>query len=433
MSTDRGASASAPDLLTPDDALPPLDARKNFVWSVAGNATYAISQWAVVVVLAQLGTVTDVGRFALGLAITAPIVMFSGLQLRAVYATDAKAEFLFADYLKLRLLTVSVALITVVLIGLVVARTSELFLVVLLVGLAKGLESVSDAFYGVMQKRERMDRLSLSLILRGSLSLVAVALAMAVTDQVLVAAAGYAAAGALVLIGFDVPASRTLLTTELATRGSTPPPAGAVRALAKIALPLGIVMFLISVNVNIPRYFVEGLLDTQALGYFAAIGYLYVGGNMLMIALGESVAPRLSRLYISSRSDYRRLVGRMVLLAAALGVVGIVGASLFGDVVLRALYGPSYAERSDVLVWLMGAAALGFVSSMLSFALTAARSFGVQVPLFATVAAATLVLSWVFIRWFGLQGAGYALFGAAIVQLFLTAIAYSKTAHRTES
>ena len=425
MSGGDFASADAPEAtLTPDDALQPLAGRANFSWSAVGNASYALSQWAIIIVVAQLGSAADVGRFALGLAITAPVVLLSGLQLRAVYATDSRSRFPFADYLSLRLVTSCLALVVIMGFAWLSAGTSEVATVIVMIGIAKVCEGISDAFYGVMQKRERMDRLSISLILRGVLSLVAVALAMLVTGEVVVAAASYAVVGAAILIAYDIPVTRSLLRRGSSESIRPARPGGATLSLAKLAFPLGIVMFLISVNVNIPRYFVEGSLGASALGYFAAIGYLYVGGNTLMVALGESVAPRMSRFYVADRSAYKRLVGRMVLVAFAVGVVALSVTIFFGSALLDILYGPSYADRSHVLVWMMAAAGLGFVSSILSFGLTAARFFAIQVPMFATVALATLLLSWQLIPSMGLDGAAYALLASSALQLVLTGAAF---------
>jgi len=423
MSTESHPVEAAQTMLTPDDSLPPLTARTNVSWSTIGNATYAVSQWAIVIAIARIGTPADVGVFALGLALTAPIVLLTGFQLRAVYATDAKGRFRFAEYLTLRLITSAIAAVVIVILAVTTASRGSTSVIVM-IGVAKALEGLSDVFYGVMQKRERMDRLSVSLMMRGAFSLVGVAAAMALTRDLVIAASAYAAVGAITLGLFDVPVARRLLTS----RGPDPirpvRPRGDTLELARLAYPLGIVMFLISVNVNIPRYLVESFLGPSSLGYFAAVAYLYVGGTTLMVAVGESAAPRMSRLYLSDRPGYVRFVTRMAAAAAGLGIVSVCIAWLFGDVLLLGLYGAEYAERSEVLVWLMAAAALGFVSSVLGFALTAARSFRVQVPLFALVALTTLGLSFVLIPRFGLHGAAYAVFGAAVLQVGLTALAY---------
>src|SRR3954469_7592651 len=86
-----------------------LSLRSNFSWTFAGNVVYAGCQWGMLMVLAKLGSPERVGQFALGLAVTAPILMFSNLQLRAIQATDARREYRFGHYLALRLATTALA------------------------------------------------------------------------------------------------------------------------------------------------------------------------------------------------------------------------------------------------------------------------------------------------------------------------------------
>ena len=86
-----------------------LSLKANFSWTLAGNVAYAASQWAMLVVLAKLGTAEKVGQFVLGLAVTAPVMLFSSLKLRSVQATDARGDFHFGDYFALRLLCTALA------------------------------------------------------------------------------------------------------------------------------------------------------------------------------------------------------------------------------------------------------------------------------------------------------------------------------------
>src|SRR5205807_111503 len=87
--------------------------RSNFKWTFAGNVIYAACQWGMLSVLAKAGSAATVGQFALGLAVAAPVFMFSNLQLRAVQATDARSEYEFADYFTLRVLASALGLMVV--------------------------------------------------------------------------------------------------------------------------------------------------------------------------------------------------------------------------------------------------------------------------------------------------------------------------------
>ncbi|MEO1184920.1 MAG: lipopolysaccharide biosynthesis protein, partial [Cyanobacteria bacterium J06636_27] len=114
----------------------PLSLRRNFSWTFIGNAVYAACQWGMLVVLAKLGSPEMVGQFTLGLAITAPVIMFTNLHLRSVQATDAKQQFLFNDYLGLRLLSTGLALLIIAAITFISGYEKETLLVILLIGVA---------------------------------------------------------------------------------------------------------------------------------------------------------------------------------------------------------------------------------------------------------------------------------------------------------
>ena len=65
-----------------------LSLQQNFAWTTVGNAAYSACQWALVCLLAKLGSPEMVGQYALGLAVTTPVLMLGQLNLRAVLATD---------------------------------------------------------------------------------------------------------------------------------------------------------------------------------------------------------------------------------------------------------------------------------------------------------------------------------------------------------
>lgn len=168
--------------------------RRNVVWTLTGDATYAACQWGILIVIAKLGNAEMVGRFALGLAITAPVILFSNLALRPIQATDAKREYVFADYFGLRLITTVLSLVVIAGIVLIAGYRRETGLVILAVGAAKAVEAISDVFYGLLQQHERMDYIARSQLLKGPMSLAAMALAIHMTEEgVLWGAMGLAA------------------------------------------------------------------------------------------------------------------------------------------------------------------------------------------------------------------------------------------------
>jgi O-antigen/teichoic acid export membrane protein len=408
-----------------------LSLRHNFSWTFMGNVVYAACQWGMLVVLAKLGSPEMVGQFTLGLAVTAPVIMFTNLQLRALQATDARHEYTFGDYLGLRLIATGVGILIILGITLTAGYPWEKLLVILVVGLAKAIESISDVFYGLSQQREQMDRISISMMIKGPLSLLLLGIGVYLTHSVLWGAVGLLVAWAIVLVSYDIPTGAFLLNTSLGTLQSETSGKSnlavvlrprwhvdRLRKLIWLALPLGFVMMLISLNTNIPRYFIERYMGERELGFFAAISYLMVATAMVVGALGQSASPRLAKYYATGNSiAFRTLLLKMVGIGLLMGVAGVFVVLVAGREILTIFYRPEYAEYTDIFMLIMVTTAISDVASFLGYAMTSARYFRIQMPVSLIVTAISAIACFWLIPSMGLRGAAIALLIAGIVQL----------------
>lgn len=399
-----------------------LTLRQNFSWTFVGNGVYAASQWGILVVLAKLGTPAMVGQFALGLAITAPIIMFANLQLRAVQATDARREYAFADYLGLRLLTTVGALGVIALLLALSGFEAQTAAVIGFIALAKAFEALSDVFFGLLQQRERMDRIALSLMIEGPVTLVVMGVIMLLTGDVVLAVAGMALVWGLQLVLYDV-RSGVLILREQRERLRPRFQRAHLQRLAWLALPLGFVTMLNSLTFNIPRYVIQDQLGEQQLGVFAAISYLMVAGLTVVGALGQSASPRLAAYASNSEwAAFRALLAKLVGISAGVGSLGIIAALVAGEALLNLFYGPAYAVHADLFRVMMVAALLSYTASMLGYALTALRYFRAQVGLNVLYGGVILLAALGLIPHMGLVGGALALCVLFLSQIVLSSL-----------
>jgi O-antigen/teichoic acid export membrane protein len=134
--------------------------------------------------------------------------------------------------------------------------------------------------------------------------------------------------------------------------------------------------------------------------------------------LGDSLTPRLARDYaLGRRREFGVRVLRSAGLGAGLGIAGILVAVVAGRPLLQLLYGPAYADHTDVLILTMIAAGIGYVASFSGYAVTAARYFRAQLPLFAVVVLVTAAGCWWLVPIWGLRGAAAALALSSLTQL----------------
>jgi O-antigen/teichoic acid export membrane protein len=425
----RSISSTEPisihDIKTPQTA-GALSLRINVSWTFAGNVIYTASQWGILVIIAKIGIPEQVGQFTLGIAVTAPILIFSMLSLRQLQATDVKNEYTFHEYLTVRLVTTLIAFTALGFLVWVSKFEFHQLVIILLIGLAKGFEAISDICLGLFQKHERMDRVALSFIIKAFLSLIFVFIAFNTTHDVSWASASLLLAWLIVLISFDLKNVRKIL------KENEPPerlknwlkPHWDMRRYVKLvvySLPLGFAALLITLNSNIPRYFIEYYSGDKSLGIFSALVYLLYAGNTVISAIGQSACPRLARYY--QTHDYTKftaLLIKFVLFGAGLGLTGIVLAIFFGKEILTFIYQPEYAQYQDVFIWVMAGGGIMYMCSFLGFGMTASRNLKIQPVLYGvSVFLSFLVGIWV-IPEHGILGAGWLLTFVAGIQFLLT-------------
>jgi len=404
-------SISEHQVRTQPIAAPPL--RVSFSWTLAGNAVYAITQFGMLSVLAKLGSAAVVGQYALALAISAPVFMFTNLQLRGVQATDACDEYEFADYFSLRCLSTAVGVLTIALIALLAGYDADTKVVILLVAIAKAVETFSDVIAGHLQKFERLDQVARALMIRGLASVFNFSAVFFVTRNLIISLSVLSLTWLATIGLYDFRVLARVLTSGNYFCFSGP----ILRKLVWLSLPLGVVMALNSLSTNIPRYILERKLGTAELGVFASLAYLVTAMSLISIALGQSVTARLSRLFAAGELNaFRSLTGKLLLLAAGLGMGGVAIASMFGRPVLTFVYRPEYAEQVNLLIVMVVDASVTAASIFLGFAMTAARCFRAQITIMIVNLVVTIVCTFLLLPHFGLLGAGYALLSSSLVQ-----------------
>lgn len=389
--------------------------KKNFVWTFLGNVIYAGSQWGILVVLSKLRSAADLGMFVYALALATPTFMFANLQLRAIQGTDVRERYSFNLYFTLRIICVILGILVLTTILLVMRTDRVTFYTGLLIMVARAVECISDIFYGALQMREEMRLQAQSLILKGLLTLPLLCLGLWLTNSVAGAAAGVALAWTLLLLVYDVPVTLRLLCKT--HDGCKSPfsflkpslPRVQTKMLLKDALPLGVVMLFLSLNTNIPRYFMKSYAGVAALGIFAALSYLQVAGATVITALGQAASPKLARFFQTGRiREYKVLLFKVSMLGSGLGLLAVIGAILFGKQALTLLYRQEYAAYYRELIILAVSAALSYGFGFLGYGMTAACSYRPQLVSIIGSTVALVISCYVLIPKWSIAGAAYA-------------------------
>jgi O-antigen/teichoic acid export membrane protein len=381
-----------------------------------GNGAFSLAQWGRVAVLAKLASPALIGEYALALALVNPVFMFTNLQLSAVQATDARNKYEFSDFAVLRLLCSGGALLFVTALVFALHWNNSIRALVLVLVLGLAVDSLSDVFGGLQQKHERIDRLGISLMLRATLSITVFTLVFWHTHSIIAAVATLSATSAIVLVTWDLTMGRRILRYAplLAWNSQR------LRNLAIFSFPLGLIMMLISLNVNVPRYALMRYSGSAELGIFASLSYVVMAMALVVNGLGQSVSTRLSRFYAQGEVQrFRELIMRFCGIGALLGFGGLGGAALLGRPLLALIYRPEYSARVNVFLVLAATSAVSAVASFLGYGITAAHVFRYQVWTMLAAMLTTVVASLLLVPRWNSMGAAISLLISSFVQVVI--------------
>jgi O-antigen/teichoic acid export membrane protein len=418
-------------------------------WTLTGNVVYVACQAGWLILISKLSTEESRGQFVLALSISAPVIFFSTVALRQVLATDVKHEFPFGVYLRIRLLTTGLAIAVIGTIAAVQWIDHRAAAVVLfLVGFAKAFESISDIVFGRMQQFERLDRVALSMVIKGLTSLVFLAFGLVITHDAIGAAAGIVLGFLITLLLVDIPSARLaaqhaaragLLEHPDQTEGPLFLGDGSGWQLIRRAAPLAFASGLIVLNPNILIYFIgwtSGARSEELVGVYGSLNYLPQIGTIVVSALGVATATRLAKYYAEGNfHDFYRVAWWLVCFCLALGMLGALIAFVAGKEVLAVLFRSTDAKYAPVLVWIMLSAAISYVASILGFAVTATRIFQRFTVPYLMVTVVAIVASALLIPRFGLVGAAWAAglmnLAACVAPIFILISLHSRYIHGT--
>jgi O-antigen/teichoic acid export membrane protein len=177
-------------------------------------------------------------------------------------------------------------------------------------------------------------------------------------------------------------------------------------------------VLLTSLYSTVPAYFIKHALGERDLGIFTAIGFMISIGNMAVVSLGQSAFTRLARSYATGNlGAFTSLLAKLLAFGAALGVCGMVVSKLAGREILTLLFRPEYAERAELLLWIMAAGGVLFMAQFLGFGMTAAGYYNSQVLLNILANLSLFAACYWLVARQGLLGAIFAMLIAAVVQL----------------
>ena len=361
---------------------------------------------AVAVLLVRWLGAEELGRYAYVLAFCFPFGALADfgvgtLCIREASAHPERAGEIVATARRLAGRLSLAAVLVMMVVAVAIAHESDVLAAIALAGLASVLSALTLPYVVLLTAREQMRRLSLH-------RMVGAVMGGLVTLAVLLAGGGLVAllGGALGVSALMLAVARALAGPARAERGALE--AGGVVAMARTALPFGLLMTGFALYYRIDMVMIEWMIGPREVGFYAA-AYRFLDVVIVLAAsLSGPLFPRLSAVARARPQEARRLLEDAWRPLLALGLPLSIGACALAGPLVTTLFGVAFADSAPLLRVLICGTLPLFWSNLAGHALIAAHRVWPLVAVYAASAAVNVGLNLLLIPRYGAAGAAVA-------------------------
>lgn len=399
--------------------------KKDYIWNTLGVLAQNIISPILLIIVARINGVNDVGLFSFALSLALIFWAFSIWGARTYQVSDARGEFSHQSYVAVRVLLSLGVLGAALLFCLFNSYDLYKTLVIISLVFYKILESIADAVYGILQLNGRLYISGRSLLFKSLLSMGLFILLDVITKNIMIASLGLIVSNLVLLLCYDVPRARKFSLVWV----SSDKLAITYREswiIIKRCAPIASVIFMSMFSLMIVRYFID-LYHPEEIGYFGILAMPITALGLLITFILQPNVVRLSELYFKKKNkNFNNIVLSIVTFTFAISLLIVPVVYFFGVDIFKLIFGLEFSRyRYIMLIFVGGAIVNAFVTIFINI-LTIMRHFKIQFyTLF--ISNIVLVMAAALLIYRGSFLGGVILYAIVnLIQLGFLIIAYNK-------
>ena len=390
-----------------------VSVKRNILWNSIGTFAMFFCQWLMMVLVVRLSGYADSGILSLSISCGNVFLIIAAFGVKTYQVSDVKGKYQAGQYYAAKIFSIILTLVAAGVFVLISSYEGVEKRAIIFYALYIMVYSYSDAIYGELQKRWRLDIAGISMCIRHIAALIVFCLLIRLTGDICFTILMMLIASLAVLFLYDLPQTKK--------RGHIPiiPDFTEKKGLLllKECFPYAIYTFLHTLILTVPKLAVRGYFDKDTLGIYSAVmapvTVLQVAATFVINPLSTLLAFHLQDKKIRELS---RIILKCMLMLAAFLAGGILIAVFLGKWGLKILYGASITPYSYLLVPMVIVSVLTALTILLgNLSIVLRDRLGANLS--GGIGLAAAVLSSVFlVRSIGMQGANISLIIGLLIQ-----------------
>ncbi len=389
---------------------------KSIVWNAIGITLNSIYSIFLTMFISWSSDVSTLGQFSYAFYIASLFSMIGNYGGRVYHVSDTTKEYSDSNYVSLKYVSDIIMIIVTLIFCFSNAYSINKITLILFFVLYRAFESISDSYYGIMQKNDNLVQVGKSMSFKALTSTILFIILFLSTKNILISSLSFIFVYGLFTFLYDKRVCEKYSLTKIEINNKT-------ISLLKKCFPIFIFAFLTLLITNITRYFVDLRLTDLDQGYF---GIIVLPASLLTLFAQFLIQPLFKSLvdqyHKKSNSTFFLNIKKILLLFFGFGILLSIIMYFIGAPVLGFIYQTNLNTFNfEIALLIFAGICTGGVTIIYS-AMTIMRKINIQIILFSISAIIAIILSIFMID--NLNGAIYSYIITMLIEFVIFLCSY---------
>ncbi|MBR3163396.1 MAG: hypothetical protein IKF17_04800 [Clostridia bacterium] len=373
---------------------------KNLIWNTIGTTLNAFNSLLFAIIVTRINGINDAGIFTYSFA-TACILFVIGIYFgRTFQVTDITNKYSDTDYIFNRIITCILMIVAAVSFCLIKKYDLYKSSILVLLSTFKSIEAFSEALYGIMQRKDRLDKVGKSFTIKSIVSLLSFLSVDLITHNLVVSCITLCIVNIIVVLIYDFTNIKKLeiVKSKFTIKNNN--------ILLKIGFFTFILTFLSQYIINSSRYAIDDILPNDLQTVYGIIIMPATFMGLLGQFIIQPILIKLSNcIKEGNKKELIKLILQVISIICALGIIALIFAYALGIQMLEIVYGIELSDYLLPLIIIMVGATMYSIELFASTVLIALRKTFGQALLYFIISIASTVIAYILVNKYSILGA----------------------------
>lgn len=389
--------------------------RNGFIWNSIGSTINACVSLFLMIVVTRINGINDAGIFTFGYSLACLLQVIATYSGRPFQVTEINENIKDSDFFWCRILTSIITLIVGLLFVSIKGYDIYKIIIILMAIIYRISDAISDCFYGILQKNEKLDLVGKSLFIKGIINSILFIVTDLIFKNLILSFTLLIIINILISFFYDY-LNVKKINFKVYNINKTN-----IKYILIKGFSVFLYTILIQYLVSAQKYVIDNVLEES---YQTIFGILLMPASVMVLISQFIVLPFLTSItkYIKEHDKHNinKITCKLSLSIFIVCVLGIIVSYFIGVEVLSFVYSIDLTDYRLSLVLILIGSGLFALSYVLSSIMTTMRYNTSQLVIYIIVSIFTYIISNYFISNFGIQGS----FLAYLISMILLFVLY---------